>query len=194
MYDQVSARLRPEVGQSLDAMLVVPPGRNSTSPFNRLKQTPGPARLQAIRLWAERLEWLVGLVNPDPALEGIAHTKLRQFGAECAALEVSELLDMSQPGRRHTLLLCLIRQARTRARDELVEMLLRRVRLTKSAAKEQLEELHDQHQDLEEALIATFGAVLGRRPRATGEGNSQRERRRRTSNAAIRQRVGLAWQ
>ena len=38
------------------------------------------------------------LIDPDPLLEGIAHTKLRQFAAEAAALEVSDLLDISQPG------------------------------------------------------------------------------------------------
>jgi len=78
-------------------------------------------------------------------------------------------------------------------------MLLRRVRLTKSAAKEKLEALHDQHQDLEEALIATFGAVLATAQddcpdavsRAAGEGYSQCERRGRTSDAAMRERVRL---
>ena len=102
------------------------------------------------------------LIDPDPLLEGIAHTKLRQFAAEAAALEVSDLLDIAQPGKRHTLLLALLRQARMRCRDELVEMLLRRVRRTQAAAKEQLEALHDQHRGIEEALIGIFGQVLRR--------------------------------
>lgn len=75
-------------------------------------------------------------------------------------MEVSELLDISQPGKRHTLLLALLRQARMRCRDELVEMMLRRVRRTQAAAKEQLEALHDQQRETEEALIGIFGQVL----------------------------------
>jgi hypothetical protein len=47
-----------------------------------------------------------------------------------------------------------------RCRDELVEMLLRRVRRTQAAAKEQLETLHDQQRGIEEALIGIFGQVL----------------------------------
>ena len=43
-------------------------------------------------------------------------------------MEVSDLLDIAQPRRRHTLLLALLRQARMRCRDELVEMMLRRIR------------------------------------------------------------------
>ena len=140
-------------------MLVKLPGSLTTA-FNRLKQAPGPATPKTIRLWVERLEWLDGLVDPDPLLEGIAHTKLRQFAAEAAASEVSDLLDIAQPGKRHTLLLALLRQSRMRSRDELIEMMLRRIRRTQAAAKEQLEDLHDQHRAIEEDLIGIFGQVL----------------------------------
>ena len=47
-----------------------------------------------------------------------------------------------------------------RCRDELVEMMLRRIRRTQAAAKEQLAALHDQHRDIEETLIGIFGQVL----------------------------------
>ena len=159
IYNRVAARVTAEHAAALDALLVRP-ANSATTDFNRLKQTPGPATPTTIRLWIERLDWLTGLIDPDPLLEGIAHTKLRQFAAEAAALEVGDLLDISQPGKRHTLLLALLRQARMRCRDELVEMLLRRVRKTQAAAKEQLEALHDQHRGIEEALIGVFGQVL----------------------------------
>ena len=159
IYNRVLARVTPEHLVILDALLVKP-ANSSTTSFNRLKQTPGPATPTTIRLWIERLDWLAGLVDSDPLLEGIAHTKLRQFAAEAAALEVSELLDIAQPGKRHTLLLALLRQARMRCRDELVEMMLRRIRRTQAAAKERLDALHDQHRDIEETLIGIFGQVL----------------------------------
>jgi hypothetical protein len=47
-----------------------------------------------------------------------------------------------------------------RCRDELVEMMLRRVRKTQASAKEQLAGLHDQHRGIEEALIGILGQVL----------------------------------
>lgn len=159
MYERVTARLSAETVAALDALLTVPPD-SATTPFNRLKQTPGPARFETIALWTERLAWLTGLLDPDQLLEGISHTKLRQFAAEAAALEAGELLDMSQRGKRHTLLLSLIRQARTRCRDELIEMLIRRVRRTQAAARERLTALQDENRALEERLIALFGRVL----------------------------------
>lgn len=162
MYDQVAARLSAEPAAALDALLATPPQGSSGTPtgFTRLKQAPGPASPGTIKLWTERLEWLTGLIDPDPPLEGIAHTKLRQFAAEAAALEVGDMLDITRRGKRHTLLLSLLRQARTRCRDELVEMMLRRIRRTQAAAKEQLEALHDGHREIEEALIGIFGQVL----------------------------------
>jgi len=75
-------------------------------------------------------------------------------------MEVSDLLDIAQPGRRHTLLLALLRQSRMRCRDELIEMMLRRIRRTQAAAKERLDALHEQHRGIEETLIGIFGQVL----------------------------------
>jgi TnpA family transposase len=159
MYEQVASRLTASDSAALDALLVVQTGSVATA-FNRLKQTPGPARPDTIRQWTERLNWLTGLVNPDPMLKGIAHTKLRQFAAEAAAMEVSDLLDISRPGKRHTLLLSLVQQTRSSCRDELIEMFLRRIRKTQAAAKEKLKNLQEGNRETEEGLIAIFGRVL----------------------------------
>lgn len=159
MYEQVTARLTPDIAMVLDELLKVPKGA-ATTPFNRLKQTPGPARPETIKLWTDRLDWLTSLVDPDSLLAGISHTKLRQFASEARALEVSELLAITQPGRRYILVLSLLRQVRAQCRDELIEMLLRRVRKTRAAAKEKLKDLQDQHRDIEEKLVAVLGQVL----------------------------------
>lgn len=135
IYDQVAQHLTIVDMAALDNLLVVPPD-TITTPFNRLKQAPRPATFAAIKLWANRLQWLDSLISPDAILKDIAHTKQRQFASEAAMLEVSDLLDIAQPGKRHTLLLCLIRQTRARCRDELIEMLFRRVRRTKAVAKD----------------------------------------------------------
>jgi Domain of unknown function (DUF4158) len=159
MYERVAAHLSAEQAAVLDALLVKSPDRPTTG-FNRLKQAPGPATASNVLLWSDRLAWLNDLVDPEPLLDGITHTKLRQFAAEAAASEVSDLLDIAQPAKRRTLLLAFMRQAHMRCRDELVEMVLRRVRRTQALDKEHLEALHDQHRAMEEALIGVFGEVL----------------------------------
>jgi TnpA family transposase len=127
LHDRVAVRLTAEHAAVPNALLNRPPDSPTTG-FNRLKQAPGPATPKTVRLWTDRLDWLGSLLDPDPPLEGIVHTKLRRFAAEAAALEVGDLLDIAQPGRRCTLLLARLRQARMRCRDGLIEMMLRRPR------------------------------------------------------------------
>ncbi|MBV8523618.1 MAG: hypothetical protein JOY71_16090, partial [Acetobacteraceae bacterium] len=76
IYNRVLARLTAEQRAMLDGLLTKPPNSVTTS-FNRLKQTPGPATPKTVRCWIERLQWLIGLIDPAPLLEGVTHTKLR---------------------------------------------------------------------------------------------------------------------
>jgi hypothetical protein len=91
IFRTVASRLTGEQTAALDALLVCLAGVTTTD-FNRLKQMPGPATHSALRGWTDRLNWLLGLPDPEPLLADVAHTKLRQFASEAAVLEVSEIL------------------------------------------------------------------------------------------------------
>ncbi len=158
LYAKITKKLSVDQINTLEALLVVPAGEKFT-PFNKLKQNPGPATLNHTRSWAEHLHDIEAILNPTPFIEDIAHTKIRQFASEAEVLQVSELLDM-QLNKRHALLLCFLHHVQTRVRDELVEMFLRRTRRTVSAAKVKLKTLQDEHRTLEENLIQTFGQIL----------------------------------
>jgi len=99
-------------------------------------------------------------LDPRPLFGGIPHTKNRQFAAEAKALETGDLRDVCQPGRRHTLLLCLLHQTQTETRDQLVEMFIRRMRRTRNRAVERLHTLQKNQRTIEEELLAVFGQVL----------------------------------
>ena len=159
LYRAITAKLDHEQVACLDALLEVPPGE-STSCIAGLKETPGPATLNHIRLWSERLARLDAIIDPKTFLAEIAHTKIRRFAAEAARLQLSDLRDLVQPGKRHTLILCLLFQAQATTRDELVEMFLRRMRQTRHAAQDQLRILQEQHQAIEESLIGVLDQVL----------------------------------
>jgi len=159
LYRLITASLSEEQAARLDALLEVPPGE-SVSAAARLKESPGPATLKHIRRWTQRLAELDDIIDTKPFLAGIAHTKIRQFAAEASQLPVGDLRDLSQPGKRHTLILCLLFQTRAKTRDELIEMFLRRMRQTRHAAQEQLRFLQDRHREMEEGLIGVFGQLL----------------------------------
>jgi len=159
LYQSITADLTRKQSTALDALLEVPPGEN-VSPFARFKESPGPATLHHIRQWTERLAELDAIIDPKPFLEGVAHTKIRQFAAEASRMQIGDLRDLTQPGKRHTLLLCFLFQAQAGTRDELVEMFLRRMRKNRRAAKEKLRVLQEKHQSMEESLIGVLGQLL----------------------------------
>ena len=141
----------------LDSLLHVRDGRTD---FNRIKDTPRQATLTHLRQWTARLTWLESILPTRPFLKEIANTKVQQFAAEAAALDVGDMRDISTQARRYSLLICFLYQAQVQTRDELVEMLLKRMRRTTTAAQRHLKELQDQHRELEEQMLAVFAEVV----------------------------------
>lgn len=159
MYIQVTRTLTEQQQTALEAMLKVPLGEQLT-PFTRLKQVPGPPTINRIRLWIEHVAELDAILDPRSFLEGLSHTKIRQFAAEAMALSISDIRDVHNLGRRHTLLLCLLDQTQSIRRDELVEMFLRRMQRTRRVAQQKLLDLQQQHQEITESLLSVFGDLL----------------------------------
>jgi uncharacterized protein DUF4158 len=62
IYIRVVVRMTAEQMAVLDVLLIKLTN-STTTPFNRLKQTPGPATPATIRLWVDRLDWLAGLIE-----------------------------------------------------------------------------------------------------------------------------------
>ena len=170
LYGRVAGPLTEEEQGRLDALLEVRPGESVTD-FTRMKQSPGSPTLTRMREWTERLRWLTGLPGHGSLFENVAHTKVRQFAAEANALEVGDMRDIRRPGKRHTLLICLLHERTVRARDDLAEMFLKRMRRTHNWAKKKLRERQARQREIEEEMLAAFAEVLGEAtsPDADGE-------------------------
>jgi len=157
LYARITSSLTAAERARLDALLTIRDGRTD---FTRMKDTPRQATLTHLRQWTTRLTWLESLLIPQPFLTDIAHTKVQQFAAEAAALDVGDLRDIQDAPRRYSLLLCFLSHAQVQTRDALVTMLLKRMHRTTTAAKKRLQELHDQYRELEEQMLAVFADVL----------------------------------
>ena len=160
LYEQITQPLTSDQVQALESMLIVQEDERM-SDFAKLKQTPGRATLSQMRLWSNRMEWLVSILQTEPLLQEITHTKIRQFAAEAEAMEIHELQQIRSEGKKYTLLICLIHQTQRKTRDELVNMLLKRIYRTRRAARDKLKALQDQYREIEEALMDTLSEVVG---------------------------------
>jgi TnpA family transposase len=157
LYKQITQGLSPgDIGR-LEGLLSVDDAR---SEFSQIKMTPRGASLQHMRQWSQRLHWLESILQTGPLVASVANTKVQQFAAEARAYDVKDMRRIQNVPRRRALLVCLLHQSQVQTRDELVEMLLRRMRRTQSLAKEKLQKLQDQHRELEEHMLAVFAEVI----------------------------------
>ena len=94
LYTRITASLGAAERARLDALLHTRDGRTD---FTRIKETPRQATLTHLRQWTARLTWLESILPTRPFLTEIAHTKVQQFAAEAAALDVGDMRDISTP-------------------------------------------------------------------------------------------------
>ena len=144
LYDQITHGLSPSDIGRLERLLSVD---DAHSDFSRMKATPRGASLQHMRQWSQRLDWLESILETTPLVASLANTKIQQFAAEARAYNVKDMRRIQNTPRRRALLVCLLHQAQVQTRDELVEMLLRRMRRTQTLAKEKLRDLQQQHRE-----------------------------------------------
>lgn len=159
LYQQITAGLSDNNRQCLDALLEKSEGEVLTG-FARLKQTPGPATLKHFRVWAQRLEYLDSLIDLKPFLQGVSHTKIRQFSAEATAHAIGDMRGIRDKARCYALLLCLLYQSQCKTRDELVEMFIKRMKRVQRTAQEQLRQLQEHQRAMEEAMIGVLDQVV----------------------------------
>ncbi|MGH3547749.1 MAG: Tn3 family transposase [Pseudonocardiaceae bacterium] len=154
----IVGRISAVEGVGLRAVLRVG-SAGGESLFTRMKK---PAKRPSWSRFKEQSQYL-GRVDElgDTAgwLQGVAESKIADFAAEAAAQDAGTLGDYD-PVKRVALLACLVHTARARARDDLAEMLCKRVAVIVKKAKTELEEIRLRQRVVTERLIGGYKAVL----------------------------------
>ncbi|HLN67654.1 MAG TPA: DUF4158 domain-containing protein, partial [Streptosporangiaceae bacterium] len=158
IFARIVERTGPEARQRLQALLTVAsPG--GTSMFNRLKKPAQRATWSRFKAQAEYLSQVDALGDTGAWLEGIAPAKVTDFAGEAAAQDI-DTLSRHDPVKRLALVACLVHTARMRARDDLAEMLCKRVAANVKRARAELEEIRLRQRTVSERLIGTYRTVL----------------------------------
>jgi Fibronectin type III domain len=127
--------------------------------FNRLKKPAQRAIWSRFKAQAEYLSQVDALGDTGAWLEGIAPAKVTDFAGEAAAQDI-DTLSRYDPVKRLALAACLVHTARMQARDDLAEMLCKRVAANVKRAKAELEEIRLRQRTVSERLIGTYRTVL----------------------------------
>ena len=158
IFARIVERMGPGGQQRLQALLTVAsPG--GTSMFNRLKKPAQRATWSRFKAQAEYLSQVDALGDTVAWLGGIAPGKVADFAGEAAAQDI-DTLSRYDPVKRLALVACLVHTARMRARDDLAEMLCKRVAANVKKAKAELEEIRLRQRAVSERLIGTYRTVL----------------------------------
>ena len=157
LYRRITASLGPAEMGRLDALLHVRDGRTD---FNRIKETPRQATLTHLRQWAARLTWLESFYRLAPSSPRLPTQRCSSLPPKLQpSMSVTCVTSQSRPGA----IVCSSvssTQAQVQTRDELVEMLLKRMRHPTTAAQKHLKELQDHHRELEEQMLAVLAEVV----------------------------------
>lgn len=157
-HAQVWERLSDAERARLERLLEPADGGPRT-PYHDLKQLPKRPSRSHLQQLLDHLDWLITVFDARAALVDLPPAKIRHFAAECKALDAAELKDVA-PRKRLTLLLCLLQQAQQRARDDLADLLIKRMRQVHTAAQEDLVALRARQREATDELVATLAEVL----------------------------------
>ena len=158
IFAGINARMGPEGRQRAQGLLDTA-ASDGRSMFNRLKRPAQRATWSRFRAQAEYLDEVDEIGDTAYWLEGVAPSKVADFAGEAAAQDIDTLSDYGD-AKKLALVACLAHIARTRARDDLAEMLCKRVSSIVKKAKAELEEIRLRQRAVSERLIGTYRTVL----------------------------------
>jgi hypothetical protein len=157
LYRTIQARLTQAEQRRLEQLLE----REDTSrekAFHRIKEAPKSASLTHLEEWLSRLTWLQSLGNMEPLVAGQRPAKIGHLTEEARSLHATDLRDCAHP-KRLALLVCLIYQATIATRDEIVQMVLKRMSTLTQRAKEELERVRAAERETTKHLIDVLSEV-----------------------------------
>jgi hypothetical protein len=158
LINLVDSRLNDGERAGLDALLdgqVV----SQRSPFDRIKQSPRRLSRSNMETLIDQLTWLEGLGDVGRPLAGLATQKVRYLASHAMTLDASDLKDL-KPAKRYALMLAVIQRRRSRVRDDIAEMFVRRMAKIHKRAKEELKAIILGQRARTETLIAKLADVL----------------------------------
>lgn len=160
IFERVVNRLAETERATLDRLLIVDPTEHQ-SPLSLLKQGPGSPSISHMRALRDRLTQLQSILDTQHLLTDIVPAKVVHFGTEAQLFNVSQLQELAS-AKRYTYLICLLHQAQRQARDDLVEMFLRRMGHINKQGKKALEILRKHQQETSDNLADVLVRIIQR--------------------------------
>lgn len=130
------------------------------SDYNNLKVLPKNPTISNFKELILHHDWLASFGDMKKQLRSIIPIKLTQLAQQARSLDASNVKDFSE-SKRYTLILCLISQAQTQAKDALALTCCRTIMKMHKDAKNKLENLREHYRYKTQELLGIFSEFLG---------------------------------
>ena len=117
IFKDIYQQLNPHQIAMLDALLEVKPDYNRTG-YNGLKQLPKKPTISHFRELIKHHDWIMSMDGIEKYVETISKVKLQQFAEQARSLDANDLKNFT-PSKRYALMICLLFQAQSRAKEAL---------------------------------------------------------------------------
>lgn len=143
--------------QQIDELLKVSAGAKSD--WETLKKDPGRPTVNNLRQLLTQMEWVKTWYVDLQAVRELPDAKLRNFAAEAKSLDAARMRD-TEAHRRYALAVSLIKIQVARRRDDLGEILVKRMQNIHNKGRQALQEYRTKHQSETDYLIDKLHSVL----------------------------------
>jgi TnpA family transposase len=151
-YQRIARALGDDGRDRLDRVLIADES-TGRSLWDDLRDDAGRPTLTHLRHLVGRLRWLEELDTGAMAFASIPPAKVRHFAAEARSLDAARMQEI-RPAKRHTLAAALVRAEVARTRDDLGEILIKRMTKIQRQGREALAEYRKRQQGRTDELIA----------------------------------------
>ena len=144
--------------KALDQLLIVTLDQRRTA-FQAIKRLPQRPSRKHLKEAVDHLEWLESLDSIGAELKDVAPALIQDFAHQARTADASDLKDFPS-AKRYTLLLCLMHNARARARDTVAGTVVKRVATIHKRAKDEMLQRHLEQRERVDRLLGRFGTVI----------------------------------
>lgn len=175
-FNNIADLLSDEIVTELNNLLILDKSKNSSG-WNQLKQESKKPTNKEVKRYIEHILWLKNWIKNIPDISHIPVSKHLQFTLEARALTITQMKEL-KPNKRYALTVILIHSQLNRTLDDIVEILIKKLRKLHYSAEEALKLYFIEHQKRAEKLITQFRDVL----EAFQEGQNNEERGKLVKN------------
>ena len=157
IYSTISKAIPNDTRKQLKNLIKTDP-ETKRSPWNQLRQDPGKVTIKEIDTTIERLQWIKSLDFPFDPFATIPYIKFRHFSMEAKSLNANRIDSITLP-KKNVLLAAMVKSALSKTTDDIVTMIIKKIRKIHYSGKVRLEEYLERNKNLTDRIIANYKAI-----------------------------------